>query len=190
LRYAGFRNRCIRPLCHLSQEKIRAYCTDTFLGRKVTYVEQGPEKGTGAALRYAEPFIKDRFMVTFADDLLAKKDLEALTTYDYALLVSENEMPERFGVISLNPDGTLFTITEKPERPQTNLINTGVAMLDKKIFNYEPSLHNSELYATDMITGLAQEYPVYIVKTSFWQPVGYPEHIVQAETVLREFTKS
>ncbi len=107
------------------QEKIRAYCGDTFCGKKVIYVEQGGNKGTAAALEYARPHIKGRFLLTFADDLLAKKDLEKLIAHEYALLVTESDTPERFGVVSLNPDDTLAAIIEKPEHPETRLISTG-----------------------------------------------------------------
>ncbi len=66
------------------QEMIRAYCGDIFLGKRVIYVEQGEQKGTAAALSYAKPYLKDRFLVTFADDLLAKQDLEQLVAHEYA----------------------------------------------------------------------------------------------------------
>jgi len=167
------------------QEQIRTYCGDTFLGKRVVYVEQGEDKkGTAGALSYARPYIKGRFMVTFADDLLAKKDLEKLIMHENALLVSRSDTPERFGVVSLNPDGTIKSIVEKPERPESNLINTGVTVLTEKIFDYQPEIKKGEEFMTGMTTGLAQDYPVAVVEASFWQPVGYPEHIAQAEAAL------
>jgi bifunctional UDP-N-acetylglucosamine pyrophosphorylase/glucosamine-1-phosphate N-acetyltransferase len=172
------------------EEQIREFCGGEFLGRRIIYVTQGPEKGTAAALRCARPYITGRFLLTFADDLLLKGDIAQLLRYPYALLVSESDTPERFGVISLNPDGTLFSIVEKPERPETNLINTGVAVLDKKIFDYEPDVKNGEHYLTGMLSGLAQDHAVEIVKAGFWQPVGYPEHIPLAEAALSVFTRS
>lgn len=166
------------------QEQIRAYCGDTFLGRRIQYVEQGNLKGTANALSYARPYLSGRFLVTFADDLLAKKDLEELITHEHAILVTEHEKPERFGVVSLNPDNTLRTITEKPEYPETNLISTGVVVLTQKIFDYDPDGKNGELFLTGMLAGFAAEYPVTVVTASFWQPVGYPEDIKIAEAAL------
>jgi hypothetical protein len=64
------------------------------------------------------------------------------------------------------------------------------AALDKKIFGYEPKAQDGEQYVTGMITGLAQDHAVAIVKATFWQPVGYPEHIPAAEAALSAFTKS
>ncbi len=166
------------------QEQIRAYCGTTFLGKKITYVEQGERKGTAAALEYARPHLQDRFIVTFADDLLAKQDLEQLAQHEYSWLVTTSDTPERFGVVSLNTDGTLRTITEKPEHPETNLISTGVAVLTQKIFDYAPSQDKGEYGIPGMITGLAKDHPVAVVRASFWQPVGYPEHIPLAESAL------
>jgi glucose-1-phosphate thymidylyltransferase len=172
------------------QEKIRDYCGSEFLGRRVTYVEQGALKGTAGALSYARPYLSGRFLVTFADDLLAKKDLEKMMGYEHALLAAEHEHPERFGVLSLNEDGTLRAITEKPAHPESNLISTGVAVLTQKIFDYDPDGKNGELFLTGMLTALATEAPVRVVKTDFWQPIGYPDDIARAEASLEAFTKS
>ncbi|HWB34149.1 MAG TPA: sugar phosphate nucleotidyltransferase [Candidatus Paceibacterota bacterium] len=169
------------------QEQIRAYCGDNFCGKRVVYVEQGEKKGTAAALEYARPRLGERFMITFADDLLAKKDLEELLTHEYSWLVAHSDTPERFGVVSLNQDGTLRTIIEKPEHPETNLISTGVGVVTQKIFEYAPSNHGEETGIPGMITALAKTTPVHVVKASFWQPVGYPEHIAEAERALEAF---
>ncbi len=166
------------------QEQIRAYCGDIFCGKRVTYVEQGDTKGTAGALSYARPFIEGRFLITFADDLLAKKDLEELIKHEYSTLVTIHDHPENFGVVSLNQDGTLRTIIEKPEHPETNLISTGVSVLSPKIFDYEPEEKRGELFMTGMITGLAKEFPVAVVEASFWQPVGSPQDIPKAEAAL------
>ncbi|TSC69652.1 MAG: bifunctional UDP-N-acetylglucosamine pyrophosphorylase / Glucosamine-1-phosphate N-acetyltransferase [Parcubacteria group bacterium Gr01-1014_56] len=168
------------------QEQIRAYCGETFCGKRVTYVEQGPQRGTAGALSYARPFINGRFLITFADDLLAKKDIEELLKYEYSTLVTRHDHPENFGVVSLNPDGTLYTIIEKPEHPKTNLISTGVSVLSPKIFDYQPEERKGEFFMTGMITGLAKDFPVVVVEASFWQPVGTPEDIPKAETALLE----
>jgi bifunctional UDP-N-acetylglucosamine pyrophosphorylase/glucosamine-1-phosphate N-acetyltransferase len=170
-------------------DQIRAVCGETFLGKRIRYVEQGEQKGTAAALRYARPLLQNNFLVTFADDLLSKADLEQLIGHEYALLVCEHEQPERFGVVTLNKDGTLSTIIEKPEHPETNLISTGVAVLTQKIFEYEPEGKNGELFLTGMINGLAKDYPVVTVKASVWQPIGYPEHIPIAEKLLSEIVR-
>jgi NDP-sugar pyrophosphorylase family protein len=170
------------------QEQIRNYCGSNFYGRNVRYVEQSDKKGTAAALIDSRPYIKDRFLVTFADDLLAKRDLRELAQHEYSLLVSESDKPERFGVVSLNSDNTLRTIIEKPEKPETNLVSTGVGILTPKIFEYAPSELHGELLIPGMVTALARDYPVAVVKASFWQPVGYPSDIPVAEAFLKSFT--
>jgi glucose-1-phosphate thymidylyltransferase len=105
-------------------------------------------------------------------------------------MVTKSDTPERFGVVSLNSDGTLRTIVEKPEHPETNLISTGVCVVTQNIFEYAPSEHSGEQGIPGMITALAKDAPVYVVKASFWQPIGYPEQIATAEAALTSFTKS
>ncbi len=35
-----------------------------------------------------------------------------------------------------------------------------------------------------MVTAYAADYPVKIIEQDLWLPIGYPEHIKQAEQVL------
>jgi NDP-sugar pyrophosphorylase family protein len=173
------------------QDQIRAYCGEEFYGKKVIYVTQGEKKGTAGALEYARSYITGRFLLTFADDLLAKSDLEALVEHEHGLLVTTHKQPERFGVVSLTEDGSLKTITEKPEHPETNFISTGVTSLTPKIFEYHIApAKNGEFQLTEGLTALASDVPVAVVKASYWQPVGYPEDIARAEASLQTFTVS
>ena len=54
---------------------------------------------------------------------------------------------------------------------------------DSTIFT--PDTKNGELLATGMITALAADTPVHVVKATYWQPVGYLEHIAEAEASLK-----
>ena len=59
-------------------------------------------------------------------------------------------------------------------------------MLDEKIFTYDvpKNEEHDELFLTDMITELARECSVTIVPQDLWIPVGKPEDISTAETIL------
>ncbi len=170
--------------------QIREYCGATFCGRRIIYVEQGAEKGTAAALSCARPHLKAPFLVTNADDLLDRADLELLITHDYALLVSESEKPELFGVIALNEDGTLKSIIEKPAQPESNLVFTGAAVLAPGFFDFAPARGQNrghgEVYLAGQITRCAQHHRFGVVRASFWLPIGFVEHIARAEAALAQ----
>lgn len=170
-------------------DQIKEFCGSRFAGRPVRYVIQKEPRGTSDALRTALSFLKkdERFLVMFADDLLDPTSIRALLTRERSLLIAEHPEAERFGVVTVRPDGTLESIIEKPERPASNLISTGVAVLDHNIFKYEPERHpNGEFYLTVEINKMCKEYPVYAVKTNRWFPLATPEDIPKAEQFIEE----
>lgn len=167
-------------------EQIRAYCGDTFHGRPVTFVEQEhTAAGTGAALMLVEPLVTGRFLFMYADDIHGSAAIAEAVTKPYAMLVTHSDTPELYGVVSVRANGTLEKIVEKPEVPETNLINIGGFVLDQGIFAYPPPVSRlGERLATDMLTAFAAEHPVTVVTQPFWQPLGKPEDIPRAEAVL------
>jgi len=168
-------------------DMIEEHFGDSYKGRRIRYVHQEKPEGTAHALKTAEPFLHNEpFFLLNGDDIHGPATLKKTLSYPLALLAVTHPDPSRFGVIVLNPDGTLANIVEKPKNPPTNLISTGGMLLDKRIFVHEaPRNVNGEYYLTDSVTSLAREYPVTIVEQDFWIPIGYPEDIQRAEERLR-----
>lgn len=164
------------------EEQIKEHCGDEFYGRKVTYVQQAEQKGTGHALWLCKEHIKGRFLYMFADDLHSPEDIARATSYTRSMLTLTTPNPERFGIVVRHPDGTLAEIIEKPEHPPSNLASTGVFVLDENIFKYDLSVETKgEFYHTDVIREYAKEYPIAVVEQNVWIPIGYPEDIKKAE---------
>lgn len=166
-------------------EQIRAYCGEEFHGRKVRYVEQTVQDGTGRALWLCKDMLQGRFLFMFADDMHGKNDIARIASYTRGILTKTSDTPERFGVIVRNPDGTLAEMIEKPTHPPSNLVSTGVMVLDDHIFEFEPQNPvNGEFYLTESLERYARQYPVAVVEEDVWIPIGYPEDITRAETLL------
>lgn len=166
-------------------DQIREHCGSEYYGRKVTYVEQVEQKGTGHALWLCRPFIKGRFLYMFADDIHGKDDIARACSYTRSMLTLTTETPERFGIVLRNPDGTLGEFVEKPEHPPSNLASTGVFVLDQQIFSFDLTVETKgEFYHTNVIKEYAKQYPIAVVEQSLWIPIGYPEDIVAAEAIL------
>jgi NDP-sugar pyrophosphorylase family protein len=167
-------------------EHIREHCGSEYFGRKVTYVEQVEQKGTGHALWLCKDLVNGRFLYMFADDLHGAQDLARVTSYTRAMLTLTTDTPERFGIVVRNPDGTLAEFVEKPVHPPSNLASTGVFVLDAHIFEFKPTVEtNGEFYHTDMIREYAKQYPIAVVEQQTWIPIGYPEDITRAERLLQ-----
>jgi UDP-N-acetylglucosamine diphosphorylase / glucose-1-phosphate thymidylyltransferase / UDP-N-acetylgalactosamine diphosphorylase / glucosamine-1-phosphate N-acetyltransferase / galactosamine-1-phosphate N-acetyltransferase len=166
-------------------EQIKAHCGEEYFGRKVTYVEQVEQKGTGHALWLCKHLLKGRFLFMFADDLHGPNDIARATSYTRSMLTLTTTTPERFGIVVRHPDGTLAEIIEKPEHPPSNLASTGVMVLDDNIFKFELKHEkNGEYFLTDVIEEYAKEYPIAVVEQNLWIPIGYPEDIERAEKIL------
>ena len=168
------------------EEQIQEHCGKEFHGRKVTYVHQAEQKGTGHALWLCKDLIKGRFLFMFADDLHGPNDIARATSFTRSMLTLTTDTPERFGIVVRHPDGTLAEIIEKPEHPPSNLASTGVMVLDDCIFDFELKKETAgEFYLTDVIAEYAAKYPIAVVEQNLWIPIGYPEDIQKAEVVLR-----
>lgn len=166
-------------------DMIREYYGTEYNGRKVTYVEQIEQNGTAKALWLCKDLIKGRFLFLFADDIHGKGDLARASSFVRSMLVANVDTPEKFGIVVRNPDGTLGMMIEKPEHAPSNCASTGAMVLDDHIFEFEPETPvKGEYYLTEVIERYAQKYPIAIVEEQLWIPIGFPEDIIRAETLL------
>jgi UDP-N-acetylglucosamine diphosphorylase / glucose-1-phosphate thymidylyltransferase / UDP-N-acetylgalactosamine diphosphorylase / glucosamine-1-phosphate N-acetyltransferase / galactosamine-1-phosphate N-acetyltransferase len=168
------------------KDQIMDLCGDEYKGRRVKYViQENFAGGTGDALLRAKELVTGKFLFMYADDIHGNKALAEVVKKEHGMLGMRSKTPERFGVIELTEDGTLAQIVEKPEHPTSDLVNIGGFVLDPSIFSYSvPPSVSGELYVTDMLNEYAKEHKVEVVEQTFWLPIGYPEHIVEAEAVL------
>lgn len=157
--------------------------------RKIDYVFQEEKLGTYNALKLCEHLLGDeKFLLLFADDLHGKDGLKKCASSEHpCLLVSEAIDPCKFGVVELNSDSSIKGIEEKPENPKSNLVSTGVLLLNKKVFDYPASQHpNGEYYLTDSLAQMLNDgHKIMTVKSDFWLPIGYPEDLKKAERALK-----
>ena len=169
------------------KEQIEAFCGTEFLGKKVQYaVQNNFAGGTGDALLQTKDLVTGKFLFMYADDIHGDKALALAVEKDHAILGTFSATPELFGVLVKNDDGTLREILEKPKEPTSNTVNIGGFVLTPDIFNctVEVSAEHGELLVTDMLTKYATTHPVTIVQQDIWIPVGKPEDIAVAESIL------
>lgn len=168
-------------------DMIQKHFGDSYKGRPLRYVHQWMPAGTAHALSLARPFLTGKFLMLNADDILGPEALVEAIKHPLAILVATHSEPEKMGVIEKKEDGTLHAIEEKPEKPKSNLINTGTMVLDERLFSFEAPRHvTGEYYMTDPMSSLAKEHPVIVVEQPLWIPVGFPDDIAKAEAKLKE----
>ncbi len=172
-------------------QRIHDHFGHHFKNFKIDYIIQEGKLGTYHALKLCEPLLNDdeKFLMLYADDLHGKEGLKKCADSDQlCLLVSEAEDAKKFGVVEVQDDRSVKNIEEKPESPKTNLVLTGVKLLDKNIFNYPARQHsNGEYYLTDSLAQMLEAgHKIHTVKSDFWHPIGYPEDLKKAEEILKK----
>lgn len=168
--------------------QIKEYFGDFYGGRKISYVVQEKQDGTGGAVHLIKDLVNNDFLVMNGDDLYAKQDVAEIMKYDLAMLALEVDEPKKFGIISLNENGNLIEIIEKPDIDGPALANIGVYKLRKKFFDYQMILSpRGEYELIEPLTFLAKDFPVHVQKATNWFPIGNPDDLEKAQEIIEKF---
>ncbi len=169
-------------------EYIKKYFGNSYLGKKIIYVTQEELNGTGGAIFSCKNLLGEKFLVVMGDDLYSRNDLEILTGEKNAVLAYEVENSERFGVLKTDADGNLLEIVEKPHSGEIKTVNIGAYVIEKEFFGYPlVAISETEFGLPQTLSLMAKDYPVKVIKTKLWHPIGKPEDLEKAEQVLDQF---
>jgi len=140
--------------------------------------------GTGYALAAARPHIHGPFLLLNGDDIYGENDLRTIISQGPAVLATESETPERFGVCEVR-DGRLCSIIEKPEHPPSNLVNIGAYFLTEEIFDIPiKKLPNGEWNLAEQVGDFAKQKSILVHRAEVWYPINTIEELKHAKEVL------
>ena len=126
--------------------------------KHINYTYQKGEGGIAAALSLAEHFADGEPIVVILGDNIFQRSIRrsvqrfAAQGVGARILLKAVPDPERFGVATVR-GGRVVAIAEKPKRPASNLIVTGIYMYDHQVFEIIKMLKPSgrgELEITDV----------------------------------------
>jgi len=177
-------------------EKVREYFGDgSEWNIKISYVTQRKQLGTADALRSALHLIEDEFLMLNGDNIVGHEDIKKLMeSGGMSIGVREVPNPRDFGVVEIE-NRKVKRIVEKPEKPPSNLINTGVYYFTQDIVEFlekTPLSKRGEYEITDTIQ-LAIDFGVEFkaVEINTWIDVGYPWDLLKAnEFMLKNLEES
>lgn len=172
---------------HLEQEFKREF--DSW--ENVKLLKQEELKGTAEALKQAES-LKDSFLVVNGDIVTGQQDLKKLkeshenNNASGTVLATEDTKPEKFGVLEIQDD-RVREIKEKPDEPETPLINTGIYGLEPSIFDYIERLEDDETSIVEALNNMINEEMVKfeLVETE-WIDIGSFRKIRKADKWMRQ----
>jgi len=126
--------------------------------KHINYTYQQGEGGIAEALGLAKHFADNgKIVVILGDNIIGGSIKKAVSEFETQtkgakILLKEVNDPERFGVAEI--DGNrILSIEEKPKKPKSNYIVTGIYMYDNQVFDIIKGLKPSgrgELEITDV----------------------------------------
>lgn len=151
-------------------------------GVDVKFISQSKQLGTAHALAQAKGATVEEFLVLPGDKLIAPETVaELIEVRVPAILVKREENPSRYGVVDVQ-DGKLVGISEKPTRPESNLINTGMYAFSREIFD----LLESKLDIPDVLNEMLNQGKVIsaIETNRPWLDIVYPWDILNLNAAI------
>ena len=178
-------------ICLVVSEKSKNIFEQKLVDYPITYVVQGQEKGTAAALCAAKDFVKDDlFLVEMGDDVYYF-DADKVRNYENPTVFGfEMEDVTGYGVLITDERGNVTDILEK-QRSGKGIANTGMYIMPKSFFDLYKDIPvnegNGERYLTNAISLLRKRGILFDAKNiEFWVGINTPEQLKIADTKVRE----
>ena len=168
-------------------EMIRERFGTEAFGRKIHYVVQEQQLGTGHAVKQARPLVGEKFLLLYGDDVYGADGLKSLVRHDWGLLVRRVEHPEKFGVVVTDDYGFVMHLVEKPKEFVSDMTWVGAGVFQPEFLDIETPLSpRGEYEATDMFNALIQRGVKFRTELSeLWLPGNTHEEVAQAEQELQ-----
>ena len=171
------------------------------LGLKISYEVQAKPGGTAEAFLIGENFIaNDNVCMTLGDNIfygdnLAIRLKEArshVETSGSAVLFSYYvDNPQDYGVVEYDSHGHAVSIEEKPEKPKSNHVITGLGFYTSDVVEIAKSVEVSprgELENTDILHQYMSSDRLKIIplgRGDAWLDAGTPEMLLEASNFVR-----
>jgi len=126
-------------------EQVKRYFRDgSKWGVSISYSEEKKPLGTAGAVKLAEKLVQEENFLVMNGDSFLDIDLNKLIDYHLGeralatIALAEVGDPTRYGAVEINEKGEIKSFVEKGECSESKLVNGGVYVFNKEIFNYIP----------------------------------------------------
>lgn len=195
----------VRTLLRSGIDDILVISTPEDIGRYIQLLEeefsanfsyrvQKEPKGIAHALGLAADFVDDTVAVMLGDNIILEDLNTEFATFEEGdesamILLNEVSDPSRYGIAEVT-DGTLHTLNEKPEHPESNFAIIGLYLYTSDVFNVIPDLEKSdrgEYEITDVNNHYLNTGSLdYEIIRGEWFDVGTPEGMFRAAQHVRD----
>ncbi|MFH1338463.1 MAG: sugar phosphate nucleotidyltransferase [Candidatus Omnitrophota bacterium] len=161
--------------------------------KHINYTYQRGEKGIADALSLAKHFADgQKVVVILGDNVIEKSIKKNVERFEKQpegarILIKQVPDPERFGVVELKGK-KIVSIVEKPKKPKSNYIVTGIYMYDARVFDIIRTLKPSwrgELEITDVNNAYLKKGQLYYdILDGFWTDCGTFDSLLRANNLV------
>ena len=167
-------------------------------GVNITYIKQEEPLGLAHAVKISQDFLGDERFVMFLGDNVIEGGISPLigqfadSEWNSQIVLTRVDDPRQFGVATLDSEGQIVRLVEKPSEPESNLALVGIYMFDHHIFDAVNGIKPSwrgELEITHAIQWLIDhDYAVFpYVHRGWWIDTGKSTDLLDANSrVLAE----
>ena len=157
-------------------------------GLHVRYVVEPTPRGTGGAVKFAEPFL-DGTVIVFNGDVLTDIDLPAVVRLHRdrgaraTIVLTPVDNPAAYGLVETDAAGNVRRFLEKPQPDEItcDTINAGIYVLEPSTFDRIP---RDEKYSIERkyfpsLVERGESFVAYIER-GYWLDIGTPDTYRQA----------
>lgn len=192
LKKAGIKEMAV--LLYFKPDVIKKHFGDgSSLGVNIRYFTPDDDYGTAGAVKKAEKFLNERFIVV-SGDLVTDFNIPEIIGYHEAkgskatITLTSVSDPLQFGVVITDGEGKIVRFLEKPGWGEvfSDTINTGIYVFEPEILSFipenKPFDFSKDLFPSIMSSGT----PIYGFNAKgYWRDVGNPDSY---RTSLQEIT--
>jgi len=162
--------------------------------KHINYTYQEGEGGIAKALSLAEHFADNGKIAVILGDNIIEKDIKKAVK-DFRkqpkgakILVKKVPDPGRFGVVEFDKKRRIRKIVEKPKKPKSDYIVTGIYMYDNRVFDIIKMLKPSgrgELEITDVNNAyLKKSELTHSILKGWWTDSGTFDSLLKANNLV------
>ncbi len=170
------------------------------LGLKINYSKEAELLDTGGGLLKAKSFLQDGAFIVINTDALIDLNLAALIDFHgknnaaVTLVLRPDIRADEYGSMDIDSSGRICRFLDSkaplaPVSPPVKLMFTGVQILDPKVFDRMQDHAPARKFSTTKHIYprmLAGGEPLFGFQfDGFWQDLGTPERIIEAELKMR-----
>ena len=172
---------------YLREQVIDHFKDGEAFGVKMIYPVEDKPLGTAGSVKNAEKYLDETFVVVQGDGI-NDINLKDVLSYHNAgnnlatIVLSSVDNPREYGVVELNSASEVVKFREKPKPEEcfSNLVNTGLYILEPEVLKYVPSCKEYD-FARDLFPSLLTLGEIRGYRASdFWVDIGRPEKYMDA----------